>query len=149
MDSNLRRSLVFKDGAKRRKANRDSTKSGKLMRCRNKNSKYSEAKRDYMKSLNEGLAYESGIALREAKRAVKNAPIIRNPKGTTKEKMRCKYHHPQFCTKLGHVDAKSKECFAHGKSAIERNAIIKHIFDEAVQKRMNEMANVGEYIHRF
>ena len=67
------------DIAKNRKAKKDNTKAGKLLRVRSKNSKYNDVKRDYMKSLKDGLAYESGIALREAKRVVKNIPIVRDP----------------------------------------------------------------------
>ena len=82
------------------------------------------------------MAYESGIALKEARKVVRNLLDNRNAKGTPTDQLRCKYFHPNYCTKLGHKDARSKDCFANRLTKEEQGIVLNAIFDEAVQHQV-------------
>ena len=117
--------------------------NGKATKSRLKYEKLAKLQRDAMDSYKSGLGYESGLALAAAVKSVKNSPMMtkqRNPPGTPKEKLRCKYHHPNFCAKLGHRDARSHDCEMKYKSTKERNEAEKIIFHEAVQKELEMMS---------
>ena len=65
----------------------------------------------------EGKTYEAGMALTMARSRIKEQ------KKKTKETLvdvplhmrKCTYHHPQFCTVLGHTTCGSKQCMMKGK----------------------------------
>ena len=135
-DDNLRSSLQTKDTHKVKKSQRAITKVGKIARGRARSEKFSAAKREYFEQLRTGMAYESGIALKEARKVVKNLPSNRSKKGTPTDQLRCKYFHPNYCTKMGHRDARSKACFANRLTKEERAIVLDTIFDEAVQNQM-------------
>ena len=111
------------------------SKEGKAAKSRLKYDKYNKAQQEYLSQHKSGLAYGSGIALAVAKKKVKNSPSSsdRNPAGTTKSMLRCRYHHPKYCVVFGHRDARSKECFAHSLSAEERSKVVSEIFNEAIE----------------
>ena len=85
-----------------------------------------------------GLEYSTGIALSEAKkRAIESTSNHRrNPIGTPKNKLRCKYHHENYCSILGHTTATSKDCRMHGASKKERDAASIFIMNELVKKEL-------------
>jgi len=89
-------SLRQRDTKNTKRKVRDSTKAGKITRGRGRSEKYNTAKKGYFEELRTGMAYESGIDVKQAKKAIKDAPVNRNPKGTTKEQLRCKYNHPDY-----------------------------------------------------
>ena len=83
------------------------------------------------------------VALPESSVGVHNIrksypPVSRNPKGTPKDQRRCKYHHPHYCTSLGHVDARNKSCYAHQLQSEKRDVVLSTVFDEAVQRRVQD-----------
>ena len=90
-----------------------------------------------------GMAYESGIALKAAAKTDKDSPGYRNPKGTRPEDMRCKYHHPDFCNKRGHADARSPSCYAKSLSKKEQDNILAVILREAVEKEFQKITVGG------
>ena len=122
-------------------------REGNITRLRSYFNKQKIVEKEWMDSNKRGMAYKLRISLTEAKIIVKNAFAnrTRNPKGTPREELKCHYHHPEFCNILDHVDARSKDCFAHGLSAQERDTILSQIFDEAVQKQLSSQENQGEY----
>ena len=63
-----------------------------------------------------GDGYQTGVAVAVAI-AKRNLPAAseRNPKGTPKEKWRCPFY-PDYCTVLGHKDARNKDCGMKEKS---------------------------------
>ena len=73
-----------------------------------------------------GMAYESGIALKNATKNAMNAITYdeKNPEGTDPSMLICRYHHTKFCTTLGHRDFGSKGCYANGMSAAVRSKIV-------------------------
>ena len=91
-----------------------------------------------------GKTYGAGVALKTAKKKAKNTltAASRNPKGTPKELLRCPYHHPLYCTVLGHTSCASKECGAKPKIKAERTAILLHIkkleIDEELRKELQD-----------
>lgn len=137
------------DTRKLKKNAKDSTKEGKLARGRAGNAKSNEAKKWYFEELRTGMAYESGIAVANSKRAIKNEPVVRNPFGTPKDKCRCKYFHPDYYTKWGYVDDRNKECYAHILTPAQRGVVLDAILREAVQKRVEDDEGKGTYVIHF
>ena len=124
LDANLDASLRDRDTKKLKRNAKDNTKEGKLVRGRAGNAKLNEAKKRYLEELRTGMAYESGIAVANTKRDIKNAPVVRNPFGTSKDKCRCKYFHPDYCTKWGHTDARNKECYDRILTPAQRGIVL-------------------------
>ena len=58
---------------------------------------------------------------------------------------KCRYHHPSYCTKLGHKDARSSSCYAHGMNAVERWKFLAAIISEIVSKKSEEMKEYGTW----
>ena len=109
-------------------------KERKIKRNKCKHDKLAAAQQADAIAHKAGMDYSAGIAINEAKkRAVEAASNNkRNPKGTPKELLKCKYHHPRFCTVLGHSSVTSKSCFMHGTSKEERDAAMRTIMNELV-----------------
>ena len=143
IDSNLLSLLEARDKTKRNKNVRSSTKKGKASRSNLKYEKYNSAFKKQQDGHKEGMGYKSGIAAVAAK---KNLPTAkdRNPKGTPQDKLRCPFHHPNYCTLLGHRDARSKVCMMHGKSKEERSAAAKVIQKELIAIEVEKMKNEGK-----
>ena len=116
------------------------------MRGRIKSEKFAAAKKHFFDELRTGMAYESGIALKAATKTVKDSPSVRNPKGTRPEDMRCKYHHPDYCNKKGHADARSPSCYAKSLSKKERDDVLSAILREAAQLEFQRITVGGMYI---
>ena len=88
------------------------------------------------------IGYESGIAVTLAK---KNLPKQkdRNPKGTPADQLRYPFY-PMYCNRLGHKDARSKQCQMHGKEKKERDAAKKAIEGEAIKNEIERMSKQGK-----
>ena len=73
-----------------------------------------------------GETYGDGVALAQATKTAKAqyTAAKRNPKEIAPEQQRCSYHHPRFCTLLGHSTASSKQCFAKTKTNEEQKEIL-------------------------
>ena len=73
-----------------------------------------------------GKTYGVGVTLAQATKTVKvkRTATKHSPKGTAPEDMRCPYHHPLYCTILGHNTASNKSCFAKHKNKEEQKVII-------------------------
>ena len=143
LDSNLRRSLKARDRKRKGRTIKYETIEGKKARGRLKNEKYAVARKNFFEELRTGMAYESGIALKAARKSVKDSPDIRNPKGTLPQDMRCKYHHQDYCDKRGHADARSPSCYAKKLTKKERDVILAAILREAVQKQFDKITVGG------
>ena len=132
------------DKHKAAKNKRQSTKEGKLRRSKRKRDALTTAHRDDMQSQKEGTKYESGIAMREKIRNAKTsmANNKRNPQGTPKDKQRCIYYHPEYCTTLGHATCSSPMCFMKSKTVQQRKAAYNQILKEKAAKA--ELENTDE-----
>ena len=79
-----------------------------------------------------GNTYESGIAL--------------YPKGMPKECLKCPYHHPSFCTKLGHISCTSKDCGMFGKGKKIRDNAKQFILDKMIEHQIAlEVENTSKF----
>ena len=125
MDDNMRASLDDRDKKKMKKRMVCETKGGKVKRGRARSDKFTAAKKEYFEGLRIGMAYESGIALQSVKKQLKSLPSGGRNKGVAAANRRCKYYHPNYCTALGHADARSKECYANLLSTTERDSVLK------------------------
>ena len=90
-----------------------------------------------------GKTYRAGVALAQATKTAKakHTAAERNPKGTAPELMQCPYHHPHFCTQLGHTAASSKHCFAKTKTKEERKEILANIKKWQIEEELALQAN--------
>ena len=84
-----------------------------------------------------GLEYCVEIAVAAT---MKNIPTAsdHNPKVTPKDKLKCPYCHPFYCTKLGHSSCNSNDCAMKMKSKDERAAALKDIRDSRVVIKMKK-----------
>ena len=56
-----------------------------------------------MKDNINGLDYETGVAMTQARSKLKLNKAQRNPKGTPENMLKCPYHHKNWCNVLGHT----------------------------------------------
>ena len=144
MDNNLRKHLATKDKHKERKTKVQVSKEGKKKRGEKKYEKLNEAHDKWMEQQRTGDGYQTGVAVAVAI-AKRNLPAAseRNPKGTPKEKWRCPFY-PDYCTVLGHKDARNKDCGMKGKSKEEKAAAKNAMLDKAVTQEMSRMSQNGK-----
>ena len=138
-DDNLVRFLRSLDVRKQKQKLRAATKEGKSRRSKSRCEKYSTALKSHIRDHREGMEYESGIAIKKATKIAKylSNTTARNPEGTPKEELKCRFNHPLFCTKLGHTSCRSKECMMNSKSKVERDSAAKTILDEMVKRELH------------
>ena len=148
VDDNLLQSLIQRDLAKTNKTKREQSKEGKMRKSDGKYKKFNKAQQEALDSYSAGLGYESGLALSAAIKEIKDSPVERNPKGTPKEKLRCKYHHADYCDVLGHSDARSPFCKMKMLNVSERKAIEKIIFKETIERQLVITSNLRKYIFK-
>ena len=112
------------------------------MRGEKKCKKLNKAHEEWIKQQRTGEGYQSGIAVAVAL-AKKNLPdpAERNPEGTPKAQCRCIYH-PTFCNKLGHKDARSKECGMKSSSKAEKEAAKKSMLADALAEEMKKILKI-------
>ena len=148
-DSDLDSYLTDMDTSKSKKRERSETIEGKRKRSKRKREKLQRAQQLDTAARKEGTAYESGMAFKAARRNAKKATTnkIRNPEGTPQRELRCRYHHPDFCTTLGHTRV-SSSCFMYKRSKAERDAAAEQIRDEQIAIALQEdRAQKGTYTH--
>jgi len=132
MDDNLARHLQKKDANKEERQIVQKMKEYKVSRSTNRYAKFAEAHRSQLEDTKTGAQYESGVAVKNAKKTLKDLPK-RNPKGTQPSEWKCRYHHVNYCTKKGHKDARSVDCCMYGKSKQEQDAVVAIIMEDAIQ----------------
>lgn len=142
LDSNLIRHLKGKDGTKEKRQIEQNTKEYKSKRSTNRYAKFAEAHRSQLDEVKTGAMYESGVAVKLAKKTIKAAPK-RNPEGTLPSDLTCAYYHPKFCLVKGHRDCKSVDCYFKGKPKEERDAALAFIRNEAIATQVEENASKG------
>ena len=77
--------------------------------------KYKQLREKQMYDNKNGLGYETGMSMALARSRLKEKNVERNPEGAAKKKLRCPYHHPKWCTVLGHNSRRSDTCMMKGK----------------------------------
>ena len=90
------------------------------------------------------MRYETGVASKDAKKALKNGPE-RNPEGALDQDWKYPYFHFNYCTTKGHTYFRLVYCCMHGKDKIERDEAVKAVELEATAFEMDAMANDGNY----
>ena len=98
-----------RDRATIRIRNRQQTRGYKIKRKKKDHDKFYSERQRQKADLKAGLTYESGIALADAKRRVKELDKKRNPAGTPNDEMVCPYYHPLFCNVKGHTSMASAQ----------------------------------------
>jgi hypothetical protein len=133
-DEDIASYLRQMDVEKNQKRETSQTTTGKRKRSQSKYEKLRKEHQNDIAAQAAGKQYQSGIALRQAtKKAKKNTSrATRNPKGTPKEKLRCAWHHTNYCRILGHALPTSKDCFMHRKTKAQRNEATIHIMEEHI-----------------
>ena len=137
MDENFAQQFRIIDTVKYKKNARAATKEGESRRSRKRREKLKRAQELDKEAQKVGLAYESGIALSEVKKAVNEelANAKRNPPGTPKEKWKCLFFYPNYCQVLGHKTTQSLECAMHNKSKEDRDIAMKIIMNELILEK--------------
>ena len=143
MDEIFARHLRIMDTVKSKKNARAATKEGKSRRSKKRREKLKRAQELDKEAQKVGLAYESGIALSEAKKAVNEelANAKRNPPGTPKDKWKCLFFHPNYCQVVGHKTTRSLECAMHNKSKEDRDIAMKNIKNELILEKQKTIHN--------
>ena len=116
---------------------------GKKGRSQSKYQKQGEAHKTQLDAYKQGMFYESGVAIGLAKKTLKT--VVRNPKGTAADQMRCPYYHPLYCTVLAHKSCGSPLCGMKTKSKVERAAALKYILAEQVDSEVKKNASLGMF----
>ena len=138
LGSILRRFLKNIDTAKKRRHEYRRSVEYKVFRKKDWNDKYKALRELQMRDNKEGKTYEAGMALSLARSRVKEC------KKKQKEKLndiplhlrQCTYHHPQFCTVLGHTTCGSKECMMKGQPADVLKQAKKTIENDWIKEQM-------------
>ena len=94
MDYNLVRYLRMRDSNKGKRQRKQNTIDYKAGRIRNRYKKFAEAHRSQLEDVKTGATYESWVAVKNTKRALKEAPK-RNPEGPLPSQWKCPYYHPK------------------------------------------------------
>ena len=114
------------------------TKESKSKRSKSRCEKYSAALKSHIHDHRGG----DGIRIRYSNSKSNNARYVsnstaRNPTGTPRVELKCRFHHPLFCTTLGHASCRSKECSMHSKSKVKRDSTAKIILDEMINRKLH------------
>ena len=143
LDENLSRYLMKRDENKSKRQIFQATKIYKSYRSKKRYDKYAEAHADQLEEVKTGAQYESGVALKTAKKTLKSAPK-RNPPGTLPSEWKCPFYHPDYCQKLGHTGCRNADCHMRTSSKEERDAAVKVIEEEAIAIQMDYIAIEGK-----
>ena len=144
MNDNFARHLRIMDIVKTQKNTHAATKEGKSKRNRKWRDKLKRVQELDKKAQKVDLAYESGVALKEARKAV-NEELVnakRNLPRTPKEKWKCLFFHPNYCQVIGHKKYQPLECAIHHKSKEERDIAMKYIKEELIQERQKQYRTI-------
>ena len=99
--------------------------------------KYKVLREKQMNDNKNGLDYETGLAMTLARSRLKENKVERNPKGTPNKKLRCPYHHPNWCNVLGHNSMRDAKCLMRGKTPDILKAAKDEIQKDLVLAQMN------------
>ena len=112
MDSIFRSTLWARDIKMRAKRVSQWSKKVKIKQREKYYSLIAQSHIEQMNDAKTGNTYGSGVALKDATKKAKETltATVRNPKNCPKELQRCAYHHPLYCTSLGHTTALSLLC---------------------------------------
>jgi hypothetical protein len=154
LDDSLRaflRNLQKRKDAKNKLAR---SKAGKSRRSNQRRNKLKDEHRKDMEAQKTGMLYETGIAMKQAQRGARHLTSAqsRNPKGTPKDKLRCRYWHRDYCQVYGHSVASSNDCFMKTKSKEEREAAATRIMEENIETELRVNSEKGnctyvQFIH--
>ena len=146
LNRNLSGHLEKLDKNKETRKRISATKEGKIRRSKSRYDKLSQAHRQDIDAQKNNTHYESGVAMKRAKMIAQsnNTKDIRNPPGTPKENLKCKFYHEAFCTTLGHSSCKSKDCFMNKKSKTDREIAERFILDELARKELETVNDKGK-----
>ena len=102
MDDEFATTLLTHDKKKEAKNERQESFGAKTKQRKVYNEKFGKAHAEQMNNVKTDKTYGARVALKTAmKKAQKTLTAAsRNPKGTPKELLRCRYHHPIYCTVL-------------------------------------------------
>ena len=145
MDDNLRQFFRKLQNKKDKKREVSESNEGKSRRSRRRHDKLKQELQRDMQDQKKGMQYESGVALRCAQTQSKSKLTHknRNPTGTPKDKLRCKYWHPMFCQKVGHSTSTSSDCFMYRKSVEERDAATLRIMEDHIETELQNTKPKG------
>ena len=118
LDGNLSRHFQRKDAAKSKRQLLQKTKEYKAGRSKNRYVKYAEAHVSQLEDMKTGVMYQTGVAVKAAKKSVQKTALPRNPAGTLLKDWKCPYYHRDFCFITGHKDCRSEYCSMRGKRRI-------------------------------
>ena len=99
LDANLMCHLKVKAEKKQKRHVFQKTKVYKSNRSTNRYAKFAEAHRSQLEENKTGAKYESGVAVKQAKKSLKLA-APRNPKGTLPADWKCPFFTPNFAPLL-------------------------------------------------
>ena len=147
MDNVFASSLRARDKKKYNKDTGQKSKKGKVRRRKDFMVKFGTMQQEQQADAKTGKTYGSGVALATAKKqATANlAAKTRNPEGTPKSQMKCSYHHPDYCTVLGHTTAGSKECGVHCKTGEERKQILVVLRKLEIDQQLQSVQEHGKF----
>ena len=143
IDANLVRHLKRKDENKRERQKQQKTVEYKARRSSNRYKKFAEAHSSQLADVKTGATYESGIAVKNAKKTLKEAPK-RNPNGTLPSEWKCPYYHTKYCNTMGHRDCRTSICHMHDKTKLERDEALAYIMKEAIELAVKKNADSGK-----
>ena len=146
MDSVFRGTLRTRDVKKDAKRVRQRSKQGKIKRREKYYATMAQSHTEQMNDAKTGNTYGSGVALKEATKKAKETltAAARNPKDCPKELQRCSYHHPLYCTALGHTAASSLLCAMKKKTKEERKVISDHIKKLRIEEELVIVQDTGK-----
>ena len=135
---NLDRFLINKDKFKDKRHKYRRSVEYKIFRKKDWNAKYNALRDLQMRDNKEGKTYEAGMALTMARSRIKEQ------KKKTKQRLgdvplhlrKCTYHHPLYCTVLGHTTCGSKQCMMKGKSPVFLKEAKKLIENDLIKEQM-------------
>ena len=97
-----------------------------------------------LEEMKPGVMYQTGVAVKAAKKSVKKSAVPRNPKGTLLKNWKCPYYHKDFCFSTGHKDCRSPDCFMRGKTKDVRDAAVKEIETRVIAIEVEKLASEGK-----
>ena len=84
------------------------------------------------------MFYEAGVSATLAKRAP--TTVVRNPKGTPNDQLKCAYYHPLYCNTLGHKASSSPLCGMKKTSKEGRANMLRIILAEQMDLEVRKNA---------
>ena len=131
LDENLVRHLKRKYASKKKRQVFQRTKEYKSSCSTNRYAKFAEAHRSKLEDTKSCEKYESGAAVKTAKKTIKAAPK-RNPEGPLPSEWKCPYYHLNYRMVTGHRDCCLDDCYINGKSKRGMDKALVYIMDEVI-----------------